>query len=155
MNGRAHALELAFGNAAGEHQPLGAAADRAVERADLNLAGTGFAERFVDGFRRGRGRHTTAPRRPFAIRSADMRVSRWTWRLILPLYPARAKSCAGKQSGERRDHARSSDRAGVATTGEAGSLARRRALFAALAGATMLGLLWLAASAVPPHGPAP
>jgi membrane glycosyltransferase len=41
----------------------------------------------------------------------------------------------------------------VASIGEAAApLAHRRALFATLAGATMVGLLWLAASAVPPRG---
>ena len=47
---RAHAIKLARRHAAGQHQPFGAAADGAVQRADANLARPGFGKRLIADF---------------------------------------------------------------------------------------------------------
>ena len=48
--GRAHAFEFALGNAAGEHQPFGAATDCTIKRPDPNLAWPGFGQLLIADF---------------------------------------------------------------------------------------------------------
>ncbi len=48
--GRAHAFELAQRHAAGQHQPFGAAADGAMQRADANLARARGGQRLATDF---------------------------------------------------------------------------------------------------------
>ncbi len=83
---RAHALELARRHPAGKHQPLGAAADRAKERAHPDLAGRRRGDRLRRAVRRGRDRHTRAPWPSIALVIPHLRARSTCTSLRCPRY---------------------------------------------------------------------
>jgi membrane glycosyltransferase len=144
---RTHAREFRLGHATGDHQSFRAAADGAVAGANPDFARSGRVEPLATDFGAIR---SDIPKRVSIHRLIfPRRLAGWTY--------AWTCSTISDEPGKAQGTAAMLDRptAPVVSLAIARvTLARRRALFSTMVSVSIVGLLWLAADAVPPRSPA-